>query len=160
MSPIAPAGNRTRNLSITSPAFCQPSYPDPPNRPIAGTNKKEEISCNRPSMRSCIMTCYGGGGGGGFFLACEDFGRMFDHSFPVCAFFFPFFFSSEDQLMHTNSILYARIGPQWLSELGQLWPCSLTRCVRARFRIGSLTMPGQRHSQPTPTSLGQGCMRV
>ena len=24
---------------------------------------------------------------GGFFLACEDFGRMFDHSFPVCAFF-------------------------------------------------------------------------
>ena len=25
---------------------------------------------------------------GGFFLACEDFGRMFDHSFPACAFFF------------------------------------------------------------------------
>ena len=30
----------------------------------------------------------GGDGGGGFFLACEDFGRMFDNSFPVCAFFF------------------------------------------------------------------------
>ena len=29
----------------------------------------------------------GGGGGGGFFLACEDFGRMFGHSFPACAFF-------------------------------------------------------------------------
>ena len=28
-----------------------------------------------------------GGGGGGFFLACEDLGRMFDNSFPVCAFF-------------------------------------------------------------------------
>ena len=27
-------------------------------------------------------------GGGGFFLACEDFGRMFDNSFPACAFFF------------------------------------------------------------------------
>ena len=27
------------------------------------------------------------GGGGGFFLACEDFGRMFDNSFPACAFF-------------------------------------------------------------------------
>ena len=32
--------------------------------------------------------------GGGFFLACEDFGRMFDHSFPVCTFFF-FFFKVE-----------------------------------------------------------------
>ena len=24
-----------------------------------------------------------GGGGGGFFLACEDFGRLFDYSFPT-----------------------------------------------------------------------------
>ena len=38
--------------------------------------------------------------------------------------------------------------------------CSLTSCVWARFRIGSHTTPGQKHSQPTPTSLGQGCMRV
>ena len=30
--------------------------------------------------------------GSGFFFACEDFGRMFDHSFPACAFFF---FESE-----------------------------------------------------------------
>ena len=29
-------------------------------------------------------------GGGGFFLACEDLGRMFDNSFPVCVFFFFF----------------------------------------------------------------------
>ena len=29
----------------------------------------------------------GGGGGGGFFLACKDLGRMFDNSFPTCAFF-------------------------------------------------------------------------
>ena len=28
------------------------------------------------------------GGGVGFFLACEDFGRMFD--FPACTFFFFF----------------------------------------------------------------------
>ena len=33
----------------------------------------------------------GGGGGGGLFLACEDFGRMFDNSFPACAFFLSFF---------------------------------------------------------------------
>ena len=25
--------------------------------------------------------------GGGFFLACEDFGRMFDNSFAACAIF-------------------------------------------------------------------------
>ena len=27
-------------------------------------------------------------GGGGCFLACENLGCMFDHSFPACAFFF------------------------------------------------------------------------
>ena len=27
------------------------------------------------------------GGGGGVFLACEDFWRMFDNSFPACASF-------------------------------------------------------------------------
>ena len=26
----------------------------------------------------------------GFFLACDDFGRMFDYSLPACAFFFFF----------------------------------------------------------------------
>ena len=31
---------------------------------------------------SCIrLSC---GGGGGFFLACKDFGRMFNHSVPAC----------------------------------------------------------------------------
>ena len=38
--------------------------------------------------------------------------------------------------------------------------CSLTSCMWARFLIGSHTMPAQRHSQPTPTSLGQRCMSV
>ena len=38
-----------------------------------------------------------GGGGGGFFLICGDLGRIFDHSFPVCAFLFSFlFFKSGD----------------------------------------------------------------
>ena len=35
------------------------------------------------------------------FTACKYFGRMFDHSFPACA----FFFESGDYLMHTTSIL-------------------------------------------------------
>ena len=37
-----------------------------------------------------------GGGGGDFFLACEDFWRMLDHSFSTCAFFSSFFFWSGD----------------------------------------------------------------
>ena len=36
----------------------------------------------------CAFTQDGGGGGGGFVPVCEDFGRMFDNSFPSCAFFF------------------------------------------------------------------------
>ena len=34
------------------------------------------------------LSSYGGGGGGGFFLACEDFGRMFGYSLLTCAYFF------------------------------------------------------------------------
>ena len=37
---------------------------------------------------------------------------------------------------------------------------SLTSCKQAHFQIGSHTMSRQRHSQPTLTSLGQGCMLV
>ena len=35
--------------------------------------------------------------------------------------------------------------------------CSLMSCLWAHFLIDSHTLPGQRHSQPTPTLLGQGC---
>ena len=38
--------------------------------------------------------------------------------------------------------------------------CSLTNSLWARFLIGSHAMPGQRHSQPTPTLLGQRSMHV
>ena len=38
--------------------------------------------------------------------------------------------------------------------------CSLTSCVWTRFRINSQVMSGQRHNLPTPTSLGQGYIRV
>ena len=54
--------------------------------------------------------------GGGFFLACEDFGRMFDNSLPGLR----FFFLSGDYLAHTKSTLSARISPQWLTELRRL----------------------------------------
>ena len=38
-------------------------------------------------MSSVLFPC---GGGGGFLPAGEDLGKMFDHSFPACAFFFFF----------------------------------------------------------------------
>ena len=55
--------------------------------------------------------------------------------------------------MHTNSFIYTRIRLQWLSELRWLWlsvPWQVA-CMLAHFLIGSLTMPGQHHGQPTPT---------
>ena len=57
-------------------------------------------------------------------------------------------------------ILYARIGPQWLSKLRWLWlsvPCQIV-CELISL-IGSHTIPGQ-HYQPNLTSLGHGCMHV
>ena len=32
---------------------------------------------------------------GGFFLACEDLGKMFDHSFPACAVLLLLFWSGD-----------------------------------------------------------------
>ena len=43
----------------------------------------------------------------GFFPCLRGFGEN-DHLFPTCVLFF--------------FTLYARIGPQWLSELRRLWP--------------------------------------
>ena len=55
------------------------------------------------------------GGGFFFFFFCKDLRRMLNHSFPVSFFCV---------CLHANSTLHARIGPQWLSELRQVWPCT------------------------------------
>ena len=39
------------------------------------------------------------GGGGGFFIACEDFARIFDNSFPACAFFFFFLVEISSRIL-------------------------------------------------------------
>ena len=62
--------------------------------------------------------------------------------------------------MRINSTLYARISPVAQRPEATVAKCSLTSCVWACFWIGSYTMPRQQHSQPTPTSLGQGSMCV
>ena len=87
---------------------------------------------------------------GGFFLACEDFGEKVG----------PFILRLR--LVRAHS--FHSMG-QDQSTVAQrvettVAECSLTSYVLARFRIGSHIMPKQRHSQSTPTSLGQGCMRV
>ena len=96
---------------------------------------------------------------GGFFLAWglygEDFWWINSH---LC--FLIFFIWSGDQLAHSNSTFYARIGLQWLSKLRWLWP-SILWWVACKLMslIGSHTdtMPWQ-NNQPTWTSLGQGCV--
>ena len=91
---------------------------------------------------------------GGFFLACEDLGRMFDHSFPARAFFVP-----EVEISSRTLISLLRQEQYTVAQRAEpiVAEYSLTS---SRFRLGSHTMPGQRHSQPTPISLSQGCIRV
>ena len=51
--------------------------------------------CKRLSgSEDCKRSSGSEDGDGGFFLACVDFGRTFDHSFPTCALLFISF--SED----------------------------------------------------------------
>ena len=63
---------------------------------------------------------------GGFFLACKDFGRMFNQSLPACAFFF--FFKAEIRshtlipLFRTGSV---NIGSANRDDCGQVFPDEL-----------------------------------
>ena len=110
--------------------------------------------------RTCNQHDDGGGGGGGggrLFLACEDFGRMFDKVILACV-SFSFFFKVE--INSRTLIPLFRPGSVAQRAETTVTECSLTSCVRARFLTSSQTVPGQRHCQPTPISLGQRCMRA
>ena len=81
------------------------------------------------------------------FPRLRGFRRMFDHSFPECAFFLEVEISSRTKIslfmpgsVHSGSA-------SW-DDCGQMFPDKLRVSC---FRIRSYTMPGQRHSQPTPT---------
>ena len=94
-----------------------------------------------------------------FFLACKDFGTMFDHSFPACAFFL---FLLICRLARTPSFHSLGQDQSTVAQKAEMTAteCSQMSCVWAHFLIGSHIVPGQPHSQSTPTSLGQGCMHV
>ena len=92
----------------------------------------------------------------------RSFGGKFDYSFPTCTFFS--LFLMEISLCTLILTLYARLSPQWPSEL---WPnvpwqvaCELISGQVPTLCLGSgIVDPLQWHSQSTPTSLGQGvCM--
>ena len=55
----------------------------------------EKLLCVKIIFCFVVIQLQFGGGGGGFFRAFEDFGRMFDYSFPACAFFSFFFFKVD-----------------------------------------------------------------
>ena len=55
-------------------------HPDPSN--------SDPVHKNLSPAAKPISSTITGGGGGGVFLASKDFGRMFDHSFQACTFFF------------------------------------------------------------------------
>ena len=102
------------------------------------------------------------GGGGGFFLACEDFGRMSHRPFIPCMRFCLFVFSWRLGREHLFNSLHQDQSTVAQRAETTMAKCPLTSCVWACFRIGFLTLPGQRHSQPTPTSLGReyACLGV
>ena len=124
--------------------------------------QKVELTKNRSAKSrilflnaSLILLC---GGGGGFFPTQKNFGRMFDISFPTCAFFFFF----KWRLARVNE--FHSLGQDQSTEAQRaemaVTECSLPSSMQARFLIDYHALPGQRHSQPTPTSMGHGCMRV
>ena len=103
-------------------------------------------------------------GGGGFFPRYEEFRGRSSDSYPACALYNNNSNNNNNNnlrgghLEHTISTFYARICPQWHSELKRLWPCFPWRVVCGLvFLTGFHTMPEQ-HSQPTTTSLCQRCM--
>ena len=64
-----------------------------------------------------------------FFLACENFGRMFDKSFPACAFFF---FKVEITLRTHIHFL-----PQNQSTVVQQAETTVTECSLYELRVSS-----------------------
>ena len=100
----------------------------------------------------------------GFLLVWEDFGRMFDNSFPACDFllFFLFFFFFKVEI--NSRTLLQLFRPGSVHSGSARWD-GCDRVFPDELRVSSFpdrfhTMPGQQHSRPTPTSLGQKSMCV
>ena len=108
----------------------------------------------------------------GLFLPYEDWGEGLTTHYPPALFFFfsPPIFQVEISLCTPNPFLFwfllfvclllpesVQSGSASSDDCGRVFLGELR--VSSSSVIGFHTVPGQ-HSQPTPTSLGQGCMRV
>ena len=83
---------------------------------------------------------------------------MFDNSFSACTFFF--FFKVEIRLRTLISLFKlgsVHSGSASSDDCGQMFPDVLHV---SSFPASSSTVSAQQHSQPTLTSLGQGCIRI
>ena len=109
---------------------------------------RKKIFRVKPFFRTKPWESGNGGCGGGFFLACENFGRMFDHSFPVSAFWFFFVLFLKWRLAHAHLFHSLCQNQSTVAQRAEtaVAECSLASCVWARFRNDSYTMPKQRHT--------------
>ena len=82
----------------------------------------------------------------GFFLTCEDFGRMFDSSFPACAYFFLTVEISLRTLIPLFSPGSAHSGSVSWDDFNWAFPDEL--------RVSSFS------DSPLLTLLGQGCLAI
>ena len=96
----------------------------------------------------------------GILLACEEFGRRLDRSYPACV--CVFFFFLKWRLARAHQFYSLGQDQSTVAQQAEtiVVDCSLSSCMCARFVIGSYALPGQQHRQPSPTSLGQGCVQV
>ena len=92
-------------------------------------------------------------GGGGFFLACEHLGATFDR----LRFFF--FFPWRLARAHKFHSLYKDQSIVTLRAEMTVAECSLTKLPVSSFLDKFPHYVWTADSQPTPTSLGSGCMR-
>ena len=63
----------------------------PPGQRSTPKGRELQGRCLLSRTHLVVVVGGGGGSGGGVFLACEDFGRTFDQSFPASTFLFLFF---------------------------------------------------------------------
>ena len=70
-----------------------------------------------------------GGTGGGFFLTCEDLGKIFDHPFSACTFFFSFFVFEVEISWYTQDPLFmlgsVHSGSASRDDCGRMFPDEL-----------------------------------
>ena len=93
-----------------------------------------------------------------FFSWAKIWGQGWTGHFPPALFFFSFFLTGN-QLARTKFTFYVSPSTVLQRDKMNVNECSLTSCVWAHSPDRFPPLPGQ-HSQPTLTSLGQGCMHV